>query len=188
MQNQSQHVVPLLQPQVPAGDEARVNEIFSNIEKHLGFVPDGVRLYSISPPLLETLIGNVGYFNLGGTKLPPALTAMIRYQISWNAGCHFCIDLNEGFLSNLGIDLDEVRASRNNPDAAPLEEKEKTLLKLAIKAINTPERVDKTDIETARNQGWGDREIFDAIVQAASNKAFNYVLRTFKLEHQGAFS
>ena len=81
-----------------------------------------------------------------------------------------------------------MRASRNNPDAAPLEEKEKTLLKLAIKAINTPERVDKTDIETARNQGWGDREIFDAIVQAASNKAFNYVLRTFKLEHQGAFS
>lgn len=38
-----------------------------------------------------------------------------------------------------------------------------------------------------RAQGWTDRDIFDAVAQAASNKAFNYMLRTFKIEHQGAF-
>ena len=178
----------LIFPKAPAGEEERVNNVLGNIEKHLGFVPDGLRLYGISPPLLENFVGNISYFNMGGTQLPPALTAMIRYQISWDANCRYCIDLNEGFLTSLGIDLDDVRASRNNPDAAPLSEKEKSLLKLAIKSVETPDRVNQTDMTNIKNQGWQDREIFDAIVQAANNRAFNFVLKTFNIEGQGAFS
>lgn len=179
---------PLIYPQAPAGEEARVAEILGNIEKHVGFVPDGLRLYSISPPLLETFVGNIGYFNMGGSPLPPILTAMIRYHVSWDAGCSFCVDMNEGFLTNMGVDLDAIRASRNNPDIAPLDEKDKILLKLALKAIDKPEQVNKADMDMAKTKGWGDREIFDAIVQAANNRAFNYVLRSFNIEHQGAFA
>lgn len=178
----------LIFPQAPSGEEERVNEVLGNIEKHLGFVPDGLRLYSFSPPLLETFVGNISYFNMGGTQLPPALTAMIRYQVSWDAECSYCIDLNESFLTNMGIELDDVRASRNNPEAAPLDDKEKSLLTLAIKAVNTPDQVNKYDITNVKNQGWDDREIFDAVVQAASNRAFNYVLKTFNIKHQGVFS
>lgn len=178
----------LIYPQVPAGEEDRVSTILNNIEQHLGFVPDGLRLYGISPPLLESFVGNIGYFNMGGTQLPPVLTAMIRYQVSWDAGCSYCVDLNEGFLTNLGMDLETIRATRNNPDAAPLEEKEKILLKLAIKSVEAPDDITKEDLDQARNQGWADREIFDAVVQAANNRAFNYVLRTFNIEHQGAFA
>lgn len=179
---------PLVYPQAPAGDEDRVAAVLSAIEKHLGFVPDGLRLYSFSPPLLETFVGNVSYFNGGGTNLPPVLTAMIRYLVSWQAGCSFCVDMNEGFLMNMGQDLDVIRAARNNPDQAPLSAKDKSLLKLALKAANGPEFVNKEDLDKARSQGWQDRDIFDAVVQAANNRAFNIVLRTFKVEHQGAFA
>ena len=178
----------LIYPKAPTGEEARVNEVLENIEKHLGFIPDGLRLFSFSPPLLENFVGNISYFNMGGTQLPPALTAMIRYQISWDSGCSYCVDLNEGFLSNLGIELDDIRATRNNPDAAPFAEKEKALLKLAIKSVEAPEQIGEADIENVQNQGWADREIFDAIVQAANNRAFNYVLRAFNIEHQGVFA
>ena len=178
---------PLIYPQIPVGEEERVNRILSNFEQHLGFIPDGLRLYSISPPLLETFAGNIGYFNMGGTELPPVLTAMIRYQISWNAHCSYCIDLNEGFLTNLGMDLDDIRASRDNPDAAAISEREKTLLKLAIKSAESPEKVTEVDVDAARKQGWSDRAIFDAVVQATSNRAFNNILCTFNIEHQGAF-
>lgn len=179
---------PLIQPQAPSGEEDKVNEILENIEKHLGFVPDGLRLYSLSPALLETFVGNIAYFNMGGTDLPPSLTAMIRYIGSSQAGCSFCIDMNEGFLSNMGFDLEQVRAAQNNPDAAPLEEKEKTLLRLAIKSINAPEQVAAEDLDNARKQGWTDRDIFDSVAQAANNRAFNFILRTFKIEHQGSFA
>jgi alkylhydroperoxidase family enzyme len=180
------NVTALLHPEVPKGDEEKVDAILGAIEERVGFVPDGLRLYSISPPLLETFVGNIGYFNAGGTELPPTLSAMIRYQVSWNADCRFCIDMNEGFLTNLGLALDDIRASRDNPDAAPLPENEKVLLKLAIKAVQEPEAVSEVDIDLARQAGWSDRAIFDAVAQAASNRAFNYVLRTFNIEHQGS--
>jgi alkylhydroperoxidase family enzyme len=190
MQTQIYHPVsaPLLTPQTPAGDEARVAAIFKHIEDHVGFVPDGLRLYSVSPPLLETFVGNIGYFDGGGTGLPPELTAMIRYLVSWQAGCSFCVDMNEGFLANMGKDLDAVRAARNNPDLAPLSEQNKILLKLALKAVNSPEFVNQADLDLARAQGWSDRDVFDAVAQAANNRAFNLILRTFKIEHQGAFA
>ncbi len=178
----------LIFPKAPSGEEERVNEILGNIEKHLGFVPDGLRLFSISPPLLETFVGNIGYFNMGGTELPPTLTAMIRYQVSWDAGCSYCVELNEGFLSNLGLDLDVVRASRSNPDAAPLSDKEKSLLMFAIKSVDTPEEVNQKDMDNVKKQGWQDREIFDAVAQAANNRAFNIILKTFNIEHQGVYS
>lgn len=190
MQNIAEHQMEtaLITPQVPVGEEERVDAIFNNIQQHIGFVPDALRLYSISPPLLETFVGNVGYFNMGGTQLPPVLTAMIRYLGSWQASCSYCVDLNEGFLSNLGIDLDVIRSARDNPDMAPLEEKDKTLLKLALKAVTSPDEVNSADIDNARQQGWGDREIFDAVAQAANNRALNYILRTFNVEHEGAFT
>ena len=125
---------------------------------------------------------------MGGTKLPPALTAMIRYQVSWDAGCSYCVDMNEAFLTNMGLELGTIRATRNNPDAAPLQDNEKALLKLAVKAVEIPEAINQSDIDEVRQQGWQDREIFDAVVQAASNRAFNYVLRTFNIEHQGALT
>lgn len=178
----------LIYPQAPFGEEEHVKGIFEKIEQHLGFVPDGLRLLSISPPLLETMMGNIGYFNMGGTKLSPILTAMIRYQISSNAGCRFCIDLNEGFLTNLGLDLDEVRASHNKPESAPLDDKDKALLIFAVKSIQNPNDIDEVEMAKVKKHGWKDREIFDAVAQAASNKSFNYLLKTFNVTHQGIYS
>ena len=188
MQTQLRQIVtPLLNPQAPHGEEARVDAVFDAIQKHLGFVPDALRLYSFSPPLLESFVGNVSYFN-SGERLPPSLMAMIRYLVSWEAKCHFCIDMNEGFLTNMGLDLDAVRAARGKPDAAPIPAKEKPLLMIALKAVNDPDSVAEEDIQAARAQGWTERDIFDVVAQAASNRAFNYVLRTFNVESQGAFA
>lgn len=178
---------PLLHPIPPSGDEDRVAAVLGAIEQKLGFVPDGLRLYSFSPPLLESFVSNIGYFN-SGERLSPSLMAMIRYMVSWNSKCQFCIDMNEGFLTNMGVSLDAVRAARTDPDAAPVTDKEKPLLKIALKAVTAPESVNSSDMDAARAQGWNDRDIFDVVAQAASNRAFSYVLRTFNVEHHGVFS
>jgi alkylhydroperoxidase family enzyme len=191
MQTQSYQPIsaPLLDPQAPAGEEQRVADIFNAIQERIGFIPDGLRLYSLSPPLLETFVGNVTYFNGGGTELSAELTAMIRYLVSWQSGCAFCVDMNEAVLvDKLGLELDQVRAARTNPELAPLADKDKALLRVALKAANNPEFVSQQDLDAARQQGWKDRDLFDTVVQAASMRAFNIVLRTFKVEHQGAFA
>ncbi|NOY66565.1 MAG: hypothetical protein GXP13_04040 [Gammaproteobacteria bacterium] len=180
-------VTPLITPSVPSGDMDMVNEIFEGIMTHIGFVPDALKLYSISPPLLQTFVGNIGYFSQA-SNLSAELTTMIRYLVSSKAKCQFCIDMNEGFMTNLGVDVNTVRASRDNPSLAPLKDNEKVLLLLALKSVDTPDSIGHDDINLAKEAGWNDRDIFDAVVQAANNRALNYVLRTFNIHHQGSYS
>jgi len=177
---------PLLHPRAPTGEEGRVHAVFQTLEKHIGFIPDAIRLYSFSPPLLESFVGNITYLN-SGERLSPVLMAMIRFLVSAEANCTFCIDMNAGLLANMGVDLDAVRAARANPDLAPLPEKEKHLLKLALRAVEEPEDVTVQDIDVVKAAGWGEREIFEAVVQAANMRGLNFVLRTFKVEKQGSF-
>ena len=141
MQQQvKQQEKPLIIPQVPAGEEDHVENVFNSVKQRMGFIPEGLRLYSISPPLLDTFLGNVSYFN-SGERIAPSLMAMIRYLVSWESKCQFCIDFNEGILTNMGLSLDAIRAARINPDAAPIPAKEKPLLMIALKSVNKPEQV-----------------------------------------------
>ena len=145
-----------------------------------------MRLYGISPPLLESFAGTVGYFR-SGTTLSPLLTTTIRYLVSERASCRFCIDMNEGFLAKLGVDVDTARAARQDPSLAPVSARELPLLKLALHAVSEPDADASALVAEARQAGWSDREIFDAVLQAASNRALNLVLKTFNVETQDAF-
>lgn len=178
---------PIIAARPPVGQEGRVEAVLRAVAERIGFVPDGLRLYGLSPALLEAFVANVSYFR-GGTGLPPGLTAMIRYLVSWQADCKFCVDLNEAILTELGLDLEAIRAARTDPEAAPIEERERPLLRLALLAVNEPETVAPGHLEAAREEGWSDQDIFDSVVQAANNRAFNLVLRTFNVEHQGALA
>lgn len=177
----------LINPQVPAEDINKVNAIFNSIEEHMGFVPDGLRLYGVSPPLLESFVGGVGYF-MAHQTLSQELLAMIRYLVSSDAGCSFCIDFNEGILMNQGKTVEQLQAAKENSDAAPLSDKEKVLLKIAMAAIHNPEGVGQNDLQKARDHGFSERDVFDVVTIAANNKAFTHVLRTFKVDHQGSFA
>ncbi|MHB8347966.1 MAG: carboxymuconolactone decarboxylase family protein, partial [Acidiferrobacterales bacterium] len=66
--------------------------------------------------------------------------------------------------------------------------RERPLLRLALKAVTKPEQVSAADLDAARAAGWDDRGIFDAVALATGNRAFNLLLATFKVEHQGGFA
>ena len=69
----------LLDPTPPEDQQARVDAVFGMAEEMLGFVPAGMRLYGVSPPLLETFAGTVGYFR-SGTALSPRLAKLPTAQ------------------------------------------------------------------------------------------------------------
>lgn len=178
----------LISPQVPSEDKEKVNAIFKGIEEHLGFIPDGLKLYGISPPLLEYFVGNIGYF-LAHPELSQELLAMIRYLVSSNANCSFCIDFNASILiNNLDKTAEQLQAAQENPDNAPLSSSDIVLLKIALAAIENPEGISQEDIQNAHDQGFSDRNVFDAVVIASNNMAFTHVLKTFKIEQQSSIA
>ena len=177
----------LITPTIPEEDTEKVNAIFKGIEDHLGFIPDGLRLYGISPPVLGAFVTNIGYF-MAHPTLSQELLATIRYLVSSKAGCTFCIDFNAGILTNLGKSTEELTAAQENPEKAPVTDAEKVILKIALASLDNPEGISRDDIQKGLDQGFSERDIFDAVVIAANNKAFTHVLRTFKIEHQGTFA
>lgn len=177
----------LIQPTVLAEDQQKVDAIFAMIEERLGFIPDGLKLYSISPPLLEAFVASVGYF-FAHPELSQELLAMIRYLVSSESGCRFCIDLNAGILINQGKSVEQLQAAQADAQQAPLPDEEKVLLNIALAAINNPEGVTQVDLDMAYKHGFSPRNVFDVVAIAANNKAFTHVLRTFKVEQQGSIA
>ncbi len=177
----------LIKPEVPEADRARVERILNGVEMRLGFVPAGLRLYAISPPVLEQFVNIVGYF-MEHPRLGMKLMVFVRYLVSSAAKCQFCIDLNASILLEMGVTPEQLAAARTDADNAPLENADKILLKIALAAIDAPDDISQSDIDLARENGFSDRDVFDAVIIAANNKAFTHVLRTFKVEDQSALA
>ncbi|MGV6857741.1 MAG: carboxymuconolactone decarboxylase family protein [bacterium] len=177
----------LISPQLNADEQARVDAIFSDIESKMGFVPAGLKLYSVSPPLLEAFLGNVGYF-MAHPDFRQEFLATVRYLVSSTNNCRFCIDFNLGILGNQGVDLDAVRAAREDASKAPLESREIALLQHVLKTLEQPASQTKESLETLKQLGWSEREIFEAILIGSNNRSFTTMLKAFNVEDQDAFA
>lgn len=174
----------LIDPTPPNEEQESVNAIFKAIENTLGLIPDGLALYGISPPLLEAFVDSFSYF-VQHQQLSPELLGLIRYLNSSSVDCPYCIDFNAGFLINLGMTPEQLQATVENISNAPLSDQEKALLSLTMRSLEDPEGITQADIEEIRKLGFTDRDIFDAIVAATSNRAFTTVLKTFDIIKQG---
>lgn len=168
----------------PAGTERDVEAILSPYAAMLGKTPTGLRMLGSSPPLLEHYAGTIQYY-LSHPRISQPLLTFIRYLVSWRGGCDYCIDMNEAFLMNAGLDLDAIRATRDDPALSPLGEREKFLLLLAVDAVDLPESVDTDRLNAARALGWSDRDILDAVWHANSNRAFGRTAEAFGLTPDG---
>ncbi|MEN8178594.1 MAG: hypothetical protein ABFS39_08220 [Pseudomonadota bacterium] len=175
----------LINPAPPEDEKEMVAAVFKDIGEQFGFVPDGLILYGISPPLLKAFIDNFSYF-ITHEKLSQKLFGLIRYLNSSSVSCPYCIDFNTGFLMNLGVSQEQLKATRENLQQAPLNESEKVLLEIAMAALENPEGVTSDVLQRAGDLGLTDRDIFDAVAQAVSNRAFTSVLKTFDVIRQGA--
>lgn len=168
----------------PPGEESDVDAIMRPFAEMLGKAPTGLRMLGTSPALLENYASTIHYY-MSHTSISQPLLTFIRYLVSWRGDCHYCIDMNEAFLMNAGLDLDSIRATREDPARAPLGEREKYLLMLAVDAVDLPESVTRHRIDGARAHGWSDRDIFDAVWHANSNRAFGRTAEAFGLPPDG---
>ncbi|OZA13517.1 MAG: hypothetical protein B7X94_02265, partial [Hydrogenophilales bacterium 17-62-8] len=65
---------------------------------------------------------------------------------------------------------------------SPLSLKEKTLLGLVLKATRDSTRVDAADLQAARDAGWSDGDILDAVNHGARMVAGDIIINGFKVE------
>lgn len=172
----------ILHTVTPETATGEVAEIYAQIKNAWGRVPAAIQVFSANPFLLRHQWEYYGSVMQHPTLSMP-LTACIRMLVSQAGNCGYCIDMNAGMLINLaGWTPEQVAATRADFNDSPLIPQEKTLLGLVLKAARDSSSVSAADLQAARDAGWSDVEILDAVNHGARMVAGDIVINGFKVE------
>ncbi len=175
--------MPLINTFTPENAEGQVKEIYNQIESAFGSVPNALQMYSSSPALLARQWQQIGYYMQHPT-LGFNLLAMIRMLVSEEGNCDYCVGLNAGLLINMGgLTIDQVTAMKENPQNAPLSDKDKAMLLFVLKATHAASTVNQSDIANLKTLGWNDGEILDGLTQGAYMQAADTIFNALKIEN-----
>ncbi len=176
-----------VKPVVPTGAEAQVQAIYAQIEAKMGKTPVALQLFSLSPELLMQIVGQFGYY-MQHPRLSPALLASIRLLIAKQENCQYCVTMNAGILKTVGFEQDLLEKMQQTPEVAPLNEREKAMLLLVLKASSQPHTITVEDFDAVRKLEWTDRDILEAINHGAAALALDRVLDAFNVTNELSFS
>jgi uncharacterized peroxidase-related enzyme len=161
---------------VPPEEDAPpgVKAMYDKADEKLGFVPNVLRVYSLRPNHLE--LWNAFYDDLmrGESGLTRPQREMIAVVVSTANRCHYCMVSHSAYLRKLTGDPVLVEQLRTNYKYADIEPRERAMLDFAVKLTEESSSCTEADVETLREAGWADEDIFD-ITQVAA--MFNFTNR-----------
>jgi len=159
-----------------------VKEIFDEIQAAFGMVPNGIRLWSASPKALRGQWDHIKH-RMSKDQENQKLHTIIRYLVSDESGCKYCVGFNGGMLMNhYDVTQDELIAMNDKPSTAPLDERNKALLIFAMKAVKDAESVTAEDINLLKRLGITETEMFDIVHAASHMLVVNTLFKTFKVQ------
>lgn len=171
----------LLQTIAPEQASGQVAEIYAQVQSVLGRVPNIYQLYSASPGLMAQIAQQQGYYMQHPTLGFPVL-ALIRMLVSQDNDCAYCMGMNEVLLmQRAGYTPEQIAAIKQDPNAAPLEAKDKAMLLFVLKGTRAPKSVAAEDIAQLRALGWTDRDILDGLYHGARNVSVDIMLDALKV-------
>lgn len=166
----------------PEDATGEVAAIYAQMKETMGRVPTSFQLYSTNPTLLRQQWEYIGTI-LRHPTLSMPLTTSIRMLVSQASDCSYCIDMNAGMLINMaGWTPEQVAATRSDFRNSPLSAKEKSMLGLVLKQTRDAKNVTAADLQTARDAGWSDSEILDAVHHGARMVAGDILISGFQAE------
>ncbi len=165
-------------PEDAAGELA---ELYALAKEQTGTVGESTMMFSHSPELLKQFNQFLGYFMSHPTLSAPLLAA-VRVLLAEDVKCKFCIDFNGGLLINyFGWTIEQLETFKTDVDKAPLEEKEKAMIKFIVKGVDAPDSVSEEELEALRKLGWGEGDIFDGLYHGVQAKAIDTLLTAFQV-------
>lgn len=157
-------------------------EIYEALKQNMnGFVPSAFQLKSLSPELVEVQSKFLKYY-LQHPTLSGKLTAFIRLLVSVRCGGDYCKNINSWILSQVGIKPEEIEAAKADPQTAPLDDKDKTMLLFCLKVVKDAHTITEADLGNLRTKGWTDKDILDAANHATAQVAGVMLMNALKID------
>ena len=100
-------------------------------------VPKPLEMTSVSPGLIKIQKQVLDYF-MNHPTLGFALLSLIRYLVAKQYNYAFCTNFNYNFLKMQGMEDEDIEKLVDQPETAPIEDKDKAMLLFVLKALKTP--------------------------------------------------
>lgn len=137
-----------------------VREIYDEIEKAFGLVPNLFKTYAHFPSLLEANWEKTKTLMMGGS-LPRSLKEMIAIVVSQANTCQYCVAAHGMMLQQLGFSEETVRSLEEGIDAENLSERDRDILAFTRKSTSNPLSITNSDVERLKEHSLSDAEIVE---------------------------
>lgn len=153
-------------PQVDPLPDA-TQRYFDICDEKLGFVPNVLRAFAFDVKKLNAFTAMYNDLMLGDSTLSKLEREMIAVAVSAENHCHYCLVAHGQAVRALSGDPTLGAALVTNYRVASISAKQRSMLDFALKVTKGSATVEETDRETLRNEGFGDRDIWDIVAIAS---------------------
>ena len=171
----------LIETVEPQKAEGQVKEIYDFMQENAGVIPAPLQLASASPWMLGMVWQSIQYYSQH-PNLGFALLSSIRYLVAQQYDYAFCTDFNRNMLSMQGLSAEDIERMEKDPLQAPLDDKDRAMVAFVMKAIKTPNAVEKQDVDQLHDLGWSDSDIMDALAHGTNMIGSSILMKTFKMD------
>jgi len=171
----------LIQTVDPDKAEGRVKEIYDFMQKNVGVIPAPLQLASASPKMLDAVWQSIQYYSQH-PSLGFGLLSSIRYLVAQQYDYTFCTGFNRNLLKMQGLSDEDIDKMEADPLQTPLDDKDRAMVAFVMKAVKTPDAVEKQDVDQLHEQGWTDSDILDALAHGTNMVASSILMKAFKMD------
>ena len=148
--------LPMIDP-LPEDTQA----YFDLCQEKLGIVPNVLKAYAFDIAKLNAFIDMYNELMLAESGLSKLDREMIAVTVSSINKCFYCLAAHGASVRQLSGDPKLGEMIAINYRAAPLDDRQKTMLKFAEKVTKDSAKIEESDRETLRSVGFSDRDIWD---------------------------
>lgn len=166
----------------PKNAEDDIKKIYKDIEERFGFVPNSIKMNSLNPITMKITADLMEYF-VSNSLLSDKFRLIANFLIAKKDKSEYCSSMIRNVLrKNLKMSENEIYMMIENPENAPLEEKESALLLFILKALTDSNSTTKKDIEKLNNLNIENEKIYDALNFATQMQKNHIMLNALKIE------
>ena len=148
--------------------QAGLERLYKRVKLMYGEIPPQIEfLASIDIAYVEMFLENVTRV-IKHPHIPIDLFSFIRLHVAYNEGYCYCKAFNTKLLLQRGYTQEQLDHAIADIATAPFESKEQALAKKAIEAIYDQEKFTQGSIEELYEQGWSQKDLFDAVDHAGT--------------------
>jgi uncharacterized peroxidase-related enzyme len=156
---------------------AETHEILDAMQQRLGFLPNGLRLLSLSPSALQAFVGLQTTMSHG---LDAKTQEAVALAVSRANGCSYCV-ATHCFITRANSQTapDEITLNLEGKSSDP---KRAAAAAFAKRIIDTHGKVSDTDLAAVRAAGYSDGQIIELTALAARYTMTNFLNNMAEVE------